>query len=214
MHGKYKSTSRHRHDLGSHLPVPEGIKENICQVLWATFSWLPIFPCRLLAWSKADITPIVKRWCGHLSILLVAKMIVFFTKGSLSHLIFSKAPQAVPVSKFPAWCLETLRPIFFGENIKILAWFKVILRWFKGVFFITKVLRFRRPSPYYVVVSHVTGWNIKTKVCYKIWRFPPNTKMTGETPEVRSDKRKPREDRQNHRYHRYYGYHKYHGSHR
>ena len=26
-------------------------------------------------------------------------------------------------------------------------------------------------------------------------------KMTGETPEVRSDKRKPREDRQNHRYH-------------
>ena len=24
------------------------------------------------------------------------------------------------------------------------------------------------------------------------------TKMTGETPEVRSDKRKPREDRQNH----------------
>ena len=27
-------------------------------------------------------------------------------------------------------------------------------------------------------------------------------KMTGETPEVRSDKRKPREDRQNQRYHR------------
>ena len=26
------STFRHRHDLGSHLPVPEGIKENICQV--------------------------------------------------------------------------------------------------------------------------------------------------------------------------------------
>ena len=26
--------------------------------------------------------------------------------------------------------------------------------------------------------------------------------MTGETPEVRSDKRKPREDRENHRYHR------------
>ena len=32
-------------------------------------------------------------------------------------------------------------------------------------------------------------------------------KMTGETPEVLSDKRKPREDRQNHRYHRYNGYH-------
>ena len=30
------------------------------------------------------------------------------------------------------------------------------------------------------------------------------TKMTRETPEVRSDKRKPREDRQNHRYHRYH----------
>ena len=27
-----------------------------------------------------------------------------------------------------------------------------------------------------------------------------NTEMTGETPEVGSDKRKPREDRQNHRY--------------
>jgi len=25
---------RHRHDLGSHLPVPQGIKENICQVMW------------------------------------------------------------------------------------------------------------------------------------------------------------------------------------
>ena len=32
-------------------------------------------------------------------------------------------------------------------------------------------------------------------------------KMTGETPEVGSDKRKPREDRQNHRYHRYHGSH-------
>ena len=31
-------------------------------------------------------------------------------------------------------------------------------------------------------------------------------KMTGETPEVRSNKRKPREDRQNHRYH---GSHRY-----
>ena len=29
--------------------------------------------------------------------------------------------------------------------------------------------------------------------------------MTGETPEVRSDKKKPREDRQNHRYH---GFHR------
>ena len=41
--------------------------------------------------------------------------------------------------------------------------------------------------------------------------------MTGETPEVRSDKRKPREDRQNHRYHRYnryHGYHRYHKYHR
>ena len=31
--------------------------------------------------------------------------------------------------------------------------------------------------------------------------------MTGENPEVRSDKRKPREDRQNYRYHRYDGSH-------
>jgi len=31
--GKVK-VDRHRHDLGSHLPVPEGIKENICQVMW------------------------------------------------------------------------------------------------------------------------------------------------------------------------------------
>ena len=38
-----------------------------------------------------------------------------------------------------------------------------------------------------------------------------NVKMTGETMEVRSDKRKPREDRRNHRYH---GYHRYRGSHR
>ena len=29
-------------------------------------------------------------------------------------------------------------------------------------------------------------------------------KMTGETQELRSDKRKPREDRQNNRYHRYH----------
>ena len=33
-------------------------------------------------------------------------------------------------------------------------------------------------------------------------------KMTGETPEVRSNKRKPREVRQNHRYH---GFHRYKG---
>ena len=32
--------------------------------------------------------------------------------------------------------------------------------------------------------------------------------MTGETPGVRSDKRKPREDRENHRYHRYHRYHR------
>ena len=38
--------SRHRHDLGSHLPVPEGIKENICQVRLTgsdqkmTYPWL------------------------------------------------------------------------------------------------------------------------------------------------------------------------------
>ena len=31
--GVTESISRHRHDLGSHLPVPQGIKENICQVL-------------------------------------------------------------------------------------------------------------------------------------------------------------------------------------
>ena len=41
-----------------------------------------------------------------------------------------------------------------------------------------------------------------------------NVKMTGETPEERSNKRKPREDRQNHRYHRYHGSYRYHGSHR
>ena len=35
-------------------------------------------------------------------------------------------------------------------------------------------------------------------------------KMTGETPEVHSNKKKPKEDRQNHRYHRYC---RYHGSH-
>ena len=35
-------------------------------------------------WSKDDISLIVERWCGHLSILLVAEMIVFFTKGALS----------------------------------------------------------------------------------------------------------------------------------
>ena len=34
--------------------------------------------------------------------------------------------------------------------------------------------------------------------------FKSVLKMTGETPEVRSDKRKPREDRQNQRYHRYH----------
>ena len=31
--GVTESITRHRHDLGSHLPVPQGIKENICQVL-------------------------------------------------------------------------------------------------------------------------------------------------------------------------------------
>ena len=36
-------------------------------------------------------------------------------------------------------------------------------------------------------------------------------KMTGETPEVRSNKRKPREDTKNHRY---LGSHRYHGSHK
>ena len=30
--GVTESITRHRHDLGSHLPVPQGIKENICQV--------------------------------------------------------------------------------------------------------------------------------------------------------------------------------------
>ena len=39
-------------------------------------------------------------------------------------------------------------------------------------------------------------------------------KMTGETQELRSDKRKPREDRQNNRYHRYHGSYRYDGSHR
>ena len=39
-------------------------------------------------------------------------------------------------------------------------------------------------------------------------------KMTGENPEVRSDKRKPREDGQNHRYHRYHRYQRYHIFHR
>ena len=33
-------------------------------------------------------------------------------------------------------------------------------------------------------------------------------KITGETPEIRSDKRKPREDRQNHISHRYHGSHR------
>ena len=41
-----------------------------------------------------------------------------------------------------------------------------------------------------------------------------NPQMTGETPEVRFDKRKPREDRQNHRCHRYHGSYRYHGCHR
>ena len=38
------------------------------------------------------------------------------------------------------------------------------------------------------------------------------TKMTGETPDIRSDQRKPIEDGQNHRYHRYHGSHRFHGS--
>ena len=33
-------------------------------------------------------------------------------------------------------------------------------------------------------------------------------KMTGETPRVRSDKKKPREDRQIDRYHKYHGSHR------
>ena len=47
---------------------------------------------------------------------------------------------------------------------------------------------------------------------HQIW-LVLKVKMTGKTPEVRSDKRKPREDTQNHRYHRYNGYHRYHGYH-
>ena len=39
-------------------------------------------------------------------------------------------------------------------------------------------------------------YSIKGKICINY------LKMIEETPEVRSDKRKPREDRQNHRYHR------------
>ena len=56
------------------------------------------------------------------------------------------------------------------------------------------------------------GWDWKSPGAYAA-----NKEMTGETPEVRSDQRKPREDRQNqiyHRYHRYIGYHIYVGYHR
>ena len=43
--------------------------------------------------------------------------------------------------------------------------------------------------------------NPTEEVEQSIWA--PSLKMTRETPEVRSDIRKPTEDRQNHRYNRY-----------
>ena len=61
--------------------------------------------------------------------------------------------------------------------------------WWEGKFSWVIVLNHTR------LLAFLCAWNY-------IWA---QIKMTGETPEVRSDKRKPREDRQNHRYQRYHG---------
>ena len=82
------------------------------------------------------------------------------------------------------------------------------------------------PAPLLLTISESTEddfWNsagfLNAGLVSHIWvlkkyKLTTTTKMTGETPEVRFDKRKPREDRKNHRYHgycRYYVFNRQHG---